>query len=125
MAEPMRATTMRSSRKIANDGAPSVAIQKFARSATRFSGEFQIQHTSVARHARGLIACLSFAALALAACDAGAGALSRAQSAAAKGADNASGASLFAAAPDRRWRLPHRLNEISGLAVTREGALLG
>jgi hypothetical protein len=31
---------------------------------------------------------------------------------------------LFAAAPDRRWRLPDRLNEISGLAVTREGRLL-
>jgi hypothetical protein len=63
------------------------------------------------------------AALALAACDAGAGAQSRAQIQTADDA-RATGASLFAAAPDRRWRLPDRLNEISGLAVTREGRLL-
>ncbi len=33
--------------------------------------------------------------------------------------------SLFAATPDAEWRLPDRLAEISGLAVTREGRLFG
>ncbi len=34
-------------------------------------------------------------------------------------------ASLFAAAPDAQWRLPKRLKEISGLAVTSDGRLFG
>ncbi|MBL8550087.1 MAG: SdiA-regulated domain-containing protein [Hyphomonadaceae bacterium] len=39
----------------------------------------------------------------------------------AEGAD----ASLFAVRPDRRWRLPNKLREISGLAATRDGRLFG
>jgi len=35
------------------------------------------------------------------------------------------GASAFAEAPDVQWRLPSRLKEISGLAVTRDGRLFG
>jgi uncharacterized protein YjiK len=35
------------------------------------------------------------------------------------------GASLFAAAPDLQWRLPDRLREISGLAVTADGRVFG
>ena len=35
------------------------------------------------------------------------------------------GRSLFAPAEDRHWGLPKRLTEISGLAVTRDGRLLG
>jgi uncharacterized protein YjiK len=35
------------------------------------------------------------------------------------------GDSLFAAAPDKRWKLPNRLREISGLATTRDGRLFG
>lgn len=35
------------------------------------------------------------------------------------------GASLFAAEPDVRWRLPRRLHEISGLAATPDGRLMG
>jgi uncharacterized protein YjiK len=38
-------------------------------------------------------------------------------------APHAASASLFAAAPDARWRLPDRLREISGLAFTRDGRL--
>jgi uncharacterized protein YjiK len=34
-------------------------------------------------------------------------------------------ASLFAAAPTQQWRLPRRLREISGLAVTSDGRLFG
>lgn len=34
-------------------------------------------------------------------------------------------ASAFAAAPDRQWRLPERLRELSGLAVTPDGRLFG
>ena len=35
------------------------------------------------------------------------------------------GASLFAAEPRARWRLPKRLEEISGLAVTSDGRVMG
>jgi hypothetical protein len=38
-----------------------------------------------------------------------------------RGAD----ASLFADAPDRQWRLPERLREISGLAAGPDGRLFG
>jgi uncharacterized protein YjiK len=39
--------------------------------------------------------------------------------------DNPLGQSLFAAEPCARWRLPKGLEEISGLAVTSEGRLVG
>jgi uncharacterized protein YjiK len=35
------------------------------------------------------------------------------------------GASLFAAEPDLQWRLPKRLREISGLALTPDGRVMG
>ncbi|MFI4933961.1 MAG: hypothetical protein ACHP7N_05050 [Caulobacterales bacterium] len=35
------------------------------------------------------------------------------------------GASLFAAEPDRRWPLPRKLREISGLALTPDGRVMG
>jgi len=35
------------------------------------------------------------------------------------------GASLFAAEPDLQWRLPARLREISGLALTPDGRVMG
>ena len=35
------------------------------------------------------------------------------------------GASLFAGEPERQWRLPRRLREISGLALTPDGRLMG
>ncbi len=35
------------------------------------------------------------------------------------------GASLFAAEPDRQWRLPYRMREISGLAATPDGRIMG
>jgi len=35
------------------------------------------------------------------------------------------GASLFAAEPDVQWRLPKRLREISGLALTPDGRVMG
>ncbi len=38
---------------------------------------------------------------------------------------NPLGPSLFAAEPSARWRLPKRLEEISGLAVTGDGRLMG
>jgi uncharacterized protein YjiK len=60
-------------------------------------------------------------ALALAGC--GSEPASRAQGAPERAGD--AGASLFAAAPDRRWRLPPRLREISGLATTPDGRLFG
>jgi uncharacterized protein YjiK len=41
------------------------------------------------------------------------------------GAEGEPGSSLFAATPDGEWRLPNRLAEISGLAITREGRLFG
>jgi uncharacterized protein YjiK len=38
---------------------------------------------------------------------------------------NAHGASLFSAEPDLKWRLPKRLREISGLALTPDGRVMG
>jgi hypothetical protein len=35
------------------------------------------------------------------------------------------GASLFSAEPERHWRLPKRLREISGLALTPDGRMMG
>ncbi|HWA62901.1 MAG TPA: hypothetical protein VG939_16085, partial [Caulobacteraceae bacterium] len=35
------------------------------------------------------------------------------------------GASLFAAEPEAQWRLPKRLREISGLAATPDGRVMG
>ena len=35
------------------------------------------------------------------------------------------GASLFSAEPDRQWRLPNQLREISGLALTPDGRVMG
>ncbi len=69
------------------------------------------------------LAALLAAALALGACGASEGeAASEAR--AASGAPGR-GASVFAHEPDRRWRLPPRLREISGLATTPDGRLFG
>lgn len=78
---------------------------------------------SVERGARRWRACVWLAAFALVACDDSANAPAPTQEASAHNAEILASASLFAAAPDRRWRLPDRLNEISGLTVTREGRL--
>ncbi len=61
------------------------------------------------------------AALVLAAC----GAPTRGEGAPPANTQGARSGSLFAPAENRHWGLPKRLAEISGLAVTRDGRLLG
>ena len=61
------------------------------------------------------------AALLAAAC----GAPTRGEGAAPGAAERASGASLFAATADRHWDLHRHLAEISGLAATNDGRLIG
>lgn len=73
------------------------------------------------REAFGLAALVCTAVLILGAC----GAPMPGQAAAPAVAAPAFGVSLFAPAEDRHWGLPKRLKEISGLALTRDGRLLG
>ncbi len=73
------------------------------------------------RDAVGLAALVAIAVLVLGAC----GAPVSGQAAAPAAVRAAFGASLFAPAEDRHWGLPKRLKEISGLALTGDGRLLG